>query len=143
MLGEGCRQPKLGVCVLSYLEKHGNTGWSLGVAFCPIWRDMAIRDRVLEWRFVLSGETWQYGIESRSGVLSYPERHGNRGTGQCLQRSPSFVGRRPAFKRDNSDNPQLPPDRYRQYSADNNHRTGTGGTVQIIFTGQVQAVQYR
>ena len=45
--------------VLSYLERHGNTGSSLGVAFCPIGRDMAIGSGVLEWRFVLSGETWQ------------------------------------------------------------------------------------
>ena len=96
--------------------------------------------------------------------MSYLEGHGNRRTGQCLHHSPSFVRRRSAFERDNSDNPQLPPNRYRRYSADNKHRTGTGGTVQIIITGQgtdnihrtgtggtvqiintgqVQAVQYR
>ena len=72
--------------------------------------------------------------------MSYLEGHGNRRTGQCLHHSPSFVRRRSAFERDNSDNPQLPPNRYRRYSADNKHRTGTGGTVQIIITGQVQII---
>ena len=94
-------------------------------------------------------------MESRSGVLSYPERHGNRGTGQCLQHSPSFVRGGLHIKETTPTTlgclrtgtggtvQIIITGQVQAYSTDNIHRTGTGGTVQIINTGQVQAVQCR
>ena len=99
-------------------------------------------------RFVLSGETWQYGMESWSGVLSYLERHGNTGSSLgvafCpIRRDMATGGLASAcsvVRRSSEGGLHLKETTPTTLSC---LRTGTGSTVQIIITGQVQAVQYR